>query len=81
MTVLNIYIVFHTFLINLQISSVATTSIHVSFMAANTKQNSTIFWAIPDSTLKEYELITLIYNRISYRLDLLSFWAPENIIL
>ncbi len=42
-------------------------------MAANTKQNSTIFFVISDSTLKEYELITLKYNRISCRLDLLSF--------
>ncbi len=32
-------------------------------------------------TLKGYELITLIYNRKSCRLDLLSFRAPEDIIL
>ncbi len=32
-------------------------------------------------TLKEYEIITLIYNRKSCRLDLLSFWSPEDIIL
>ncbi len=50
-------------------------------MAAKTKQKSTISFAIADSTLKEYDLITLIYNRISCRLDLLSFWAPKNIIL
>ncbi len=32
-------------------------------------------------TLKEYEIITLIYNRKSCKLDLLSYCAPENIIL
>ncbi len=31
--------------------------------------------------LKEYEIITLIYNRKSCRLDLLSYCAPEDIIL
>ncbi len=31
--------------------------------------------------LKEYELITLIYNRKPCRLDLLTFWPPEDIIL
>ncbi len=30
-------------------------------------------------TLKEYEIITLIYNRKSCRLDLLFFWAPGAI--
>ncbi len=50
-------------------------------MAANTKQNLTIVFAIADSTLKESILNTLIYNRISCRLDLLSFSAHENIIL
>ncbi len=32
-------------------------------------------------TLKEYEIITLIYNRKSCRLDLLSYCAPKDIIL
>ncbi len=32
------------------------------------------------STLKEYEIITLIYNRKSCRLDVLLFCAPEDII-
>ncbi len=32
-------------------------------------------------TLKEYEIITLIYNRKLCMLDLLYFWAPEDIIL
>ncbi len=31
--------------------------------------------------LKEYEIIMLIYNRKPCRLDLLSFCAPEDIIL
>ncbi len=30
---------------------------------------------------KEYEIIMLIYNRKSCRLDLISFWAPEDMIL
>ncbi len=29
---------------------------------------------------KEYEIITLIYNRKSCRLDVLLFCAPDNII-
>ncbi len=33
------------------------------------------------NSLKEYEIITLIYNRKSCRLDLLYFCAPEDIFL
>ncbi len=33
------------------------------------------------STLKEYEIITLIYNRKTYRLESLLFSVSEDIIL
>ncbi len=36
---------------------------------------------IVDTTLKEYEIITLIYNRKTCRLDLLFFYAPKDIIV
>ncbi len=32
-------------------------------------------------TLNEYEIITLIYNRNSCRLDLIYIWTPEDIII
>ncbi len=39
------------------------------------------FSPVDHDVMKEYEIITLMYNRKSCRLDLLSFLTPEDIIL
>ncbi len=49
-------------------------------MAARHSQIVHLF-AIADSTVKEYEIIVLIYYRKTCSLDLLYFNAPKDIIL
>ncbi len=53
---------------------------HLGQFGGEHSQMVNIF-AIADSTLKEYEIIVLIYYRKTCSLDLLYFYAPKNIIL
>ncbi len=48
-------------------------------MVANTILN--YFFVIADCILKEYDKITLIYNRKTSKLDLLYFSVSEDVIL
>ncbi len=45
------------------------------------EQNSTIFFVIADSTLKEYVIIILIYNRKTCKLYSIHFSVPRDVIL
>ncbi len=54
-------------------------SLVISNMTVNTKLN--YFFVIADSTLKEYEIITLIYNRKTCKLDSLHFSVSEDVII